>query len=105
MLAMINNAIHDFQPAPLIMGFTIFCVPFVMFVIHGIRDKRPVMFAVHSFLLAFLIFTVISDSEEFGKAFTAVLSDTGDLFSVVITLVISILFWYFVIRLFFRKKR
>ena len=104
MFAMIGKAIDGSNPQSLITGLAVFCVPAVMFVIYGIKDKRGVMFAVHAFFLAFWIFVVINNAEDFRKSFNLMVSDTGDLLFFMLVVIVLFFIWFFIIKFFFKRR-
>ena len=104
MLAMIGKAIDGSQPDTLVIGVTLFLVPALMFMVWGIIDGRGVMFAVHAFFLAFWVFVIIKNLDDFRDSFHSVLSDTRYLMSFFVVLIVSFFIWFFVIRFFFRRR-
>ena len=104
MIAMIGNMIDGSRPGSLVIGLMLFVVPALMFTVWGIIDKRGVMFAVHAIFLAFWVFVILNNRDDFGTAFNEVLANPADLGTCLLAFVISFFVWFFVIRLFFRRK-
>ena len=101
---MIDNAVDGTQSQYLIMGLAIFIVPALMFMIHGIKEKRAIMFMIHAFILAFWTYVWILNTEDFSKSALAIFSDTTDILVLLAEIAVLFFFWMFIIRFFFRRK-
>ena len=101
---MFSSVVDGSNPASLALGFTMLFIPALIFMIYGIIDKRGVMFAVHALLLAFYVFALVVNPEDYLKSFNAALSNTRYLLSLMLDAAIAAVVCFFIIKLFFRRK-
>ena len=88
----------------LVVTMILFIVPAFMFFVRSLTDKRPVMFAVHAFFLAFWTYVIVTNSAEYLESFKDVLSDQASTLACAMALILSALIWYLVIHFFFPRK-